>query len=101
MDTLLSLLGIVGALCCVGMFAAVSIGKINADKPVFFIVNGLGAILILVGAWQEFDVGDLGTIAQEMIWAVISFAGVLRLWARADGVAKLKTWVSATVQAVR
>jgi hypothetical protein len=84
METLYSLIGLAGAACCVGMYAAVSFGKIDADKPLFFVVNGVGAILILLGAWTEFDPGDLGTIAQEAIWAVISLAGALRAWRAAQ-----------------
>ncbi len=80
METLTSLIGLAGAACCVGMYAAVSMGKIDADRPLFFIVNGVGALLILLGAWQEFDLGDLGTIAQEAIWAAISLAGAVRAW---------------------
>lgn len=78
METIYSLIGLAGAACCVGMYAAVSFGKIDADKPLFFVVNGVGAVLILLGAWTEFDPGDLGTIAQEAIWAVISLAGAVR-----------------------
>ena len=80
MDQLLSLCGIVGAICCVGMYAAVSTGRISAERPQFFLVNGIGAGLILVGAAHEFDVGDLGTIGQELIWAAISLYGGVRAW---------------------
>jgi hypothetical protein len=85
METFYSLIGLAGAACCVGMYAAVSFGKIDADKPLFFIVNGIGAVLILLGAWTEFDPGDLGTIAQEAIWAVISLAGAARALRRRQG----------------
>ena len=64
------------------MYAAVSFGKINAEKPLFFLVNGVGAGLILIGAAQEFDIGDLGTIAQELIWAAISLYGAARAYAK-------------------
>lgn len=80
MDTLLSLSGIAGAICCVGMYAAVSFGVISAERPLFFIVNGIGAALILAGASHQFDVGDIGTIAQELIWAIISLIGGARAW---------------------
>ncbi|MGL4394903.1 MAG: CBU_0592 family membrane protein [Hyphomicrobium sp.] len=84
MDAMMSLSGIVGALCCVGMYAAVSFGKISAERPIFYIVNGLGASLVLVGASHRFDVGDIGTIGQELIWAAISLIGAVRAWTR-DG----------------
>jgi hypothetical protein len=85
MNTLMSFSGIVGAACCVWMYAAVSFGKVSADKPFFYMVNGLGASLVLVGAAHQFDVGDLGTIGQELIWAAISLAGGMRALLRENG----------------
>lgn len=78
METLFSFLGLAGAACCVGMYAAVSFGKISAEAPLFYIVNGIGAALVMAGAWQSFDLGDLGTIAQELTWGVVSFIGAVR-----------------------
>ena len=85
METLLSMAGILGAACCVGMYAAVSWGRVSSDKPVFFIVNGLGAVLVLIGASHQFDVGDTGTVGQELIWAGTSFAGAVCAWMREGG----------------
>jgi FtsH-binding integral membrane protein len=82
MEALISISGVVGAMCCVGMYAAVSFGHISAEKPLFFMVNALGAGLVLVGASHQFDIGDLGTIGQELIWAVISLIGAARAWQR-------------------
>jgi hypothetical protein len=81
METLVLLSGIIGAMCCVGMYAAVSFGKACADKPLFFLVNGIGAGLVLLGASHQFDFGDLGTVSQELIWA-ISLIGGVRAWRR-------------------
>ncbi|MEZ5956646.1 MAG: hypothetical protein R3C27_05470 [Hyphomonadaceae bacterium] len=92
METILSLSGIVGAICCVAMYAAVSLGKISADRPAFFIVNGVGAVLVLVGAAQEFDLGDAGTVGQELIWAAISLAGAARAWWLQGGSEKVRAW---------
>lgn len=82
MDHLISLCGLVGAVLCVGMYAAVCFGKYEADKVPFFAVNGIGAGLILIGASHEFDIGDLGTVGQEFVWAAISFYGGWRTWQR-------------------
>ncbi len=82
MDAILSLSGIIGAMCCVGMYGAVSFGKVSADKPLFYMVNALGAGLVLAGASHKFDMGDLGTIGQELIWAAISLLGGARAWLR-------------------
>lgn len=80
MEILFAAVGIVGALSCVGMYAAVSLGYASTERPLFFIVNGLGAVLVMVGAWHNFDVGDLGTILQEIIWTGLSIAGGVRVW---------------------
>jgi hypothetical protein len=80
MEALFSFAGILGALCCVGMYAAVSLGKVSAERPVFYLINGLGAGLVLVGAAHRFDLGDLGTISQELVWAAISIVGGIRAW---------------------
>ena len=96
MEALLSLSGIVGAVCCVAMYAAVSFGKIDADKPLFFLVNGVGAGLVLIGAAQEFDMGDLGTIGQELIWAAISLYGAARAYAKTPTFARARqAWADA------
>jgi hypothetical protein len=100
MEAILSMSGILGAAFCVGMYAAVSWGKISADKPAFFIVNGLGAVLVLIGASHQFDVGDTGTVGQELIWAAISFAGAVRAWMREGGSAKLSQWKQRASQSV-
>lgn len=85
MDSIISFCGIVGAACCVGMYAAVSLGRVSADKPFFYMINGLGAGLVLIGAAHQFDVGDLGTISQELTWAAISLYGGMRAWLRQGG----------------
>ncbi|MBL8537923.1 MAG: hypothetical protein JNM59_11020 [Hyphomonadaceae bacterium] len=89
---LLAWVGVVGAVACVGMYAAVSLGTISADKPLFFAVNGAGAVLVLVSAAQEFDWGDAGTVGQEVVWAGISLTGATRAWIREGGPAKFAAW---------
>lgn len=85
METMLSLAGVAGAICCVGMYAAVSFGRISAERPAFFLVNALGAVLVLIGASHQFDIGDLGTVGQEVVWTAISLGGAARAWAKTDG----------------
>ncbi len=94
MEALLSFAGIVGAICCVAMYAAVSFGKIDADKPLFFLVNGIGAGLILIGAAHEFDIGDLGTVGQELTWAAISLYGAGRAYAKTPAWTHVRTLIT-------
>ncbi len=92
MEALLSISGMVGAACCVGMYAAVSLGRISAEKPMFFVVNAAGAVLVLLGASHKFDWGDTGTIGQELIWAIISLTGAARAWIQGGGLARVAAW---------
>jgi hypothetical protein len=73
-----AVVGVVGATCAVGVYAAVSVGKISADARLFYIINGIGSTLVLIAASRQFDPGDFGTIAQECIWTVISLVGLFR-----------------------
>lgn len=85
MDAFLSYAGVLGALLCVGMYAAVSAGKVSAEKPAFYAANGVGSVLIFSSAAQQFDIGDLGSVGQEFIWAAISLYGATRAWALSQG----------------
>lgn len=90
MEALLSFAGVVGAVCCVAMYALVSMGRIDADKPVFFAVNGVGAVLVLVGASHQLDMGDLGTVGQELTWACLSLYGAARAWVKSGGMRSMQ-----------
>jgi hypothetical protein len=80
MDTIFTITGLIGAACCVGMYAGVSFGRMDADRPSFFIVNGLGALLITISAMHDFDMGDLGSVSEEIIWTLMSVIGAVRAW---------------------
>lgn len=80
MEILFASIGIIGALSCVGMYAAVSFGRVSTERPLFYVANGCGALLVMIGAWHNFDIGDLGTILQEIIWTGLSIAGGRRVW---------------------
>jgi hypothetical protein len=104
LQILASLSGITGALLCVGMYAAVSLGRASAERPVFFIVNSAGALMVAFGAISQFDAGDLGTIGQELTWALLSAIGaarVLRARRRARPVRRLRRRMLAALAAAR
>ncbi|MFZ2031555.1 MAG: hypothetical protein WAU68_14675 [Vitreimonas sp.] len=78
MDGVFAVVGVIGATCAVGVYAAVSIGKISADTRLFYLINGIGSTLVLIAASRQFDPGDFGTICQECIWTAISVLGFYR-----------------------
>jgi hypothetical protein len=85
MDSVQAYAGMIGALFCVGTYAAVSAGKMSAERPAFFAANGVGSLLILTGAAHQFDIGDVGSVGQEFIWALISLFGAARAWSLSRG----------------
>lgn len=85
MEQYASLAGLAGAALCVATYAAVSLGRMKAETPLFFCVQCFGALLVLAGASHSFDNGDLGTVAQEFIWATLSAIGVARALSKAKG----------------
>ena len=79
MELLFTLFGVIGSACCVGAYFLLEQGKISAEKPTYYILNGVGAFLVLVGAFHSFDGGDLGAIIQELCWVAISAMGLFKV----------------------
>lgn len=80
MDAFFTIIGVSGSILCILMYFMLEQGKARASDAWYYGVNGIGALLILIGAMHEFDGGDLGAVAQEMCWVLISGAGVLKLY---------------------
>lgn len=62
MELIFTIMGILGSACCVGAYFLLEQGKISAEKPTYYILNGVGAALVLIGAFYSFDGGDMGAI---------------------------------------
>jgi hypothetical protein len=77
-DLLFTLLGILGSAMCVGMYYLLEADYVSATSFSYYSVNGLGAFLVLLGAFYSFDGGDLGAIVQEVCWVVISLLGIFK-----------------------
>lgn len=72
-------LGIVGAILCVGAYALLSFGKLGSEDIRFYILNGVGGACLLVSIAYEFDLGDIGGIVIELCWVCISVFGILKV----------------------
>lgn len=79
MDLLFTLFGVLGSVCCVSAYFLQEQEKISAEQPIYYILNGAGASLVLIGAIYSFDGGDLGAILQELCWAAISAMGLRKV----------------------
>lgn len=79
MDLLFSILGLLGAVCCVSMFYAIEQGRLDGNSMAYYIINGIGGALILAAVFYDYDPGDLGSMAVETAWVVISGMGIIKL----------------------
>lgn len=78
MTMFMTILGIAGAALMVGMYAFLQQGRLNAQSITYYAVNGIGALLILISLSYDFDSADLGGIALEACWILISIMGIAR-----------------------
>lgn len=71
------LLGNAGLLCIVGSYFWMQIGRMSAQSPGYSVINAIGAALILISLYYDFN---LSAALLEFFWLVISLIGlVLRL----------------------
>ncbi len=77
-ETIMSVLGVVGAALCVLAYFLLEREKVSAEGYVYYAMNGVGATLVLLAAFWSYDNGDLGVIIQELFWVAISAMGILK-----------------------
>ncbi len=75
LHTLTMTLGFVGGLAVLASFAGVATGRLHADAPTYHAMNLGGALALIVSglaaaAWPS--------VAVNVVWALISFAGLTR-----------------------
>ena len=69
------LVGNVGVVLIVGVYFALQSGRLAASDLRFSVLNGLGALLILVSLYFEFN---LSAFIVELVWLLISIYGLVR-----------------------
>lgn len=69
------LVGTLGVLFIVGTYFLLQLGRLSSDRPLFSVLNALGAALILVSLTRAFN---LSAFLIEAIWLVISLYGLLK-----------------------
>ncbi len=79
MDSVFTIIGVLGSIFCILMYFCLERGYAKSSDIWYYALNGVGALLILIGAMYDFDGGDLGAVAQELCWMVISFTGIYKL----------------------
>ena len=78
-DTILSSLGVLGAVMCVLAYFLLGRGTLSAERVPYYAMNGVGAFFVLVAVLYSFDGGDMGAIVQELCWVIISLLGIFKV----------------------
>lgn len=69
------LVGNVGVVCILGTYLLLQLGRMSPTALSFSLINGLGALLILVSLSVDFN---LSSFIIEIVWLAISAVGVWR-----------------------
>lgn len=70
-------LGVVGSLVICGAYFAVSEGFLDAELAAYHIVNGSGAMLLLISLYFR---PNPGAILIEVLWLAIALWSLTRIW---------------------
>lgn len=79
MEMTYMIIGLIGAACPVTMYYLLEQEKVDPKGLAFFGVNGIGSVLIITASMGEFDWGDIGAVAMETAWLIISLMGIWKV----------------------
>jgi hypothetical protein len=69
------ILGTVGVGVIVVTYFLLQIGRIKSDELIYSLLNGVGAAMILISLYYDFN---LPSVVVEAFWLVISVFGIIR-----------------------
>lgn len=72
-------IGNIGVILILGSYYWLQTGKTSADDMNYSVINGLGALFILVSLTRDFN---LSAVIIECAWLAISLYGICRVYAR-------------------
>lgn len=75
--SLYDLFGNIGVVLILGSYFWIQAGKTSASDLSYSIINGVGAFLILVSLYHDFN---LSAFVVEVVWVAISIFGVIRYY---------------------
>lgn len=78
MDTFIVILGLIGAVLVVLMYLLLQLEKVVSTSLIYSVVNGIGALLVLVSVAYSYDFADTGAVFIQVVWVIISLYGVYR-----------------------
>ena len=72
-------LGVIGSLCICSAYLAVSLGRIDAERLPYQLINIAGAVLLLISLYFR---PNLGAIMIEVLWITIAVIAIGRIYLR-------------------
>ena len=66
-------LGNLGVLLIIGSYFWMQIGRISGQAPLYSVVNAVGAVLVLISLYFDFN---LSAVLIESFWLIISILGL-------------------------
>ncbi|MEM7269209.1 MAG: hypothetical protein AAF401_08145 [Pseudomonadota bacterium] len=75
--TFTDVLGILGSLTICSAYFAISLGRLNAEKAPFHVVNIAGAAMLLISLYFR---PNPGAILIEVLWVAIAVIALTRIW---------------------
>ena len=72
-------LGVIGSLVICSAYLAVSLGRINAERLPYQVMNICGAVLLLISLYFR---PNLGAIMIEVLWVAIALLAIARIYLR-------------------
>ena len=77
MISLHDIIGIFGVTLIVGLYLLLQLDRISSRDMRYSAGNALGAGLVLVSLWFEFN---LSAVIVESFWVLVSIIGIIRNW---------------------
>lgn len=77
------LIGVSGFVLYVGNYFLLTAGKLAAEQPAYFVLNGLAATFVLVGLMNTFN---LASALIQVFWIAISIWGIYLRFGRRNQV---------------
>ena len=75
--------GNLGVICILGTYLGLQLGRMEAQDYSYSLINGLGALLIMVSLYYDFN---LSSFIIEVFWLLISCIGVIRKYRQGSAV---------------
>jgi hypothetical protein len=77
-NSFMTIAGIIGAAIMVSAYVLLEAEKLSARDIKYYLLNGIGSFLVLVSIAAHFDSADMGGIAVEAAWFLVSVMGTVK-----------------------